>query len=176
MEYGTRQVLILFAHPNSSCSIINLPMFKSLHALDNVTAVDLYADYPDFNISIEQELKRLSEHDIVIFQFPLCWFSTPAILKEWQDAVLIPNHNNASHHTDFSKIDFFCAITVDAQRYLTDRDYVNELKLDQILTPLKLMSKCIGLRYLPPYVLEYGNLLDLNNDTADSKIKKEKII
>ena len=29
-----------------------------------------------------------SFHDVVIFQFPLFWYSTPPILKQWQDIVL----------------------------------------------------------------------------------------
>lgn len=30
----------------------------------------------------------LKNADKIIFQFPLFWFSTPALLKEWQDRVL----------------------------------------------------------------------------------------
>ena len=30
----------------------------------------------------------LLDHDVVLFQFPLFWYSTPSILKEWQDLVL----------------------------------------------------------------------------------------
>ncbi|MCV5747032.1 NAD(P)H-dependent oxidoreductase, partial [Escherichia coli] len=53
-----------------------------------MTCVDLYGEYPRFNINIDREQQRLREHDVVIFQFPLYWYSTPAILKEWQDLVL----------------------------------------------------------------------------------------
>ncbi|XP_076999678.1 ribosyldihydronicotinamide dehydrogenase [quinone] [Tamandua tetradactyla] len=37
---------------------------------------------------ILDEQKKVQEADLVIFQFPLYWFSVPAILKGWMDRVL----------------------------------------------------------------------------------------
>uniref|UniRef100_A0A7J8FA54 Ribosyldihydronicotinamide dehydrogenase [quinone] n=1 Tax=Molossus molossus TaxID=27622 RepID=A0A7J8FA54_MOLMO len=37
---------------------------------------------------IIDEQKKVQEADLVIFQFPLYWFSVPAILKGWMDRVL----------------------------------------------------------------------------------------
>ncbi|ELV13985.1 Ribosyldihydronicotinamide dehydrogenase [quinone], partial [Tupaia chinensis] len=37
---------------------------------------------------IIEEQKKVQEADLVIFQFPLYWFSVPAILKGWMDRVL----------------------------------------------------------------------------------------
>ena len=62
-------------------------MFNAAKQHKAVTAIDLYAEYPDYNISIEREQQRLVEHDVIIFQFPIYWYSTPALLKEWQDLV-----------------------------------------------------------------------------------------
>ncbi|MCV5371612.1 NAD(P)H-dependent oxidoreductase, partial [Escherichia coli] len=83
-----KKVLILFAHPSQHRSEVNTPLFKEAQKIEGVTCVDLYGEYPRFNINIDREQQRLREHDVVIFQFPLYWYSTPAILKEWQDLVL----------------------------------------------------------------------------------------
>uniref|UniRef100_A0A8C5KNW3 Ribosyldihydronicotinamide dehydrogenase [quinone] n=1 Tax=Jaculus jaculus TaxID=51337 RepID=A0A8C5KNW3_JACJA len=37
---------------------------------------------------ILEEQKKVQEADLVIFQFPLYWFSVPAIMKGWMDRVL----------------------------------------------------------------------------------------
>uniref|UniRef100_A0A7M4DVJ6 Ribosyldihydronicotinamide dehydrogenase [quinone] n=1 Tax=Crocodylus porosus TaxID=8502 RepID=A0A7M4DVJ6_CROPO len=37
---------------------------------------------------IVEEQKKVHEADLVIFQFPLYWFSVPAIMKGWMDRVL----------------------------------------------------------------------------------------
>ncbi len=38
---------------------------------------------------INAEIKKITWADHIIFQFPLWWFSTPAILKGWFDRVLV---------------------------------------------------------------------------------------
>lgn len=38
---------------------------------------------------IQQELENIKNADFLIFQFPLWWFSAPAILKGWIDRVLV---------------------------------------------------------------------------------------
>ncbi|XP_051985274.1 ribosyldihydronicotinamide dehydrogenase [quinone]-like [Xyrauchen texanus] len=38
---------------------------------------------------ITEEQQKLKQADLVIFQFPLYWFSVPAIMKGWIDRVLI---------------------------------------------------------------------------------------
>ena len=81
-------VLVLYAHPSHARSEVNRPMFEAACNIDGVTAVDLYGEYPTFNMNVPKEQQRLLEHDVIIFQFPLFWYSTPAILKEWQDLVL----------------------------------------------------------------------------------------
>ena len=53
--------------------------------MEGVTFVDLYAEYPRFEIDVDREQARLLAHDVIVFQNPLFWYSTPAILKEWQD-------------------------------------------------------------------------------------------
>jgi hypothetical protein len=49
---------------------------------------DLYEEYPDFYINVKREQQLLIEHDIIVFQHPFYWYSSPAILKQWEDLVL----------------------------------------------------------------------------------------
>ncbi len=51
---------------------------EQLHA----SAVDGFSD------ELKKEMKPLEDVDILIFNFPLWWFSVPAILKGWIDRVL----------------------------------------------------------------------------------------
>lgn len=40
-----------------------------------------------FASGLEEEIRKLENADLVIFQFPLWWFALPAILKGWVDRV-----------------------------------------------------------------------------------------
>ncbi len=88
MPESQSKILILFAHPSQNRSEINVPLFNASKTITNVTCVDLYAEYPTYRIDIDREQQRLIEYDIIVFMFPLYWYSTPSLLKEWQDLVL----------------------------------------------------------------------------------------
>ncbi len=65
------KVLVIYAHPSQHRSEVNAPLFAAAQAVDGVTCVDLYAEYPQFDINIDKEQARLLEHDVIVFQFPL---------------------------------------------------------------------------------------------------------
>ena len=50
--------------------------------------VNLDALYPDFNIDVEAEQKRLVEADTVIFEFPFWWYSAPSLMRRYFELVL----------------------------------------------------------------------------------------
>lgn len=80
--------LLILAHPSLNQSFSNKKIVDGLRSTPNLKIKDLYAEYPNFNINVEKEQADLLVHDRIIFQFPLYWYSTPALLKEWQDVVL----------------------------------------------------------------------------------------
>jgi putative NADPH-quinone reductase len=72
--------LVYYAHPGHKYSHVNRYMARAAAAVDGVTFVDLYRDYPRFDINVNVEQQRLLDHDVVLFQFPLFWYSTPSII------------------------------------------------------------------------------------------------
>ena len=82
------RVLILFAHPAYQRSRINRHLIRAAADVEGVTVNDLYECYPDLMIDVEREQRLLAEHDVIVFHHPFYWYSSPAILKEWQDLVL----------------------------------------------------------------------------------------
>ena len=82
------RLIVYYAHPGHKYSHVNRFMARAAAGLEGITFVDLYADYPRFDIDVEIEQRRLLDHDVILFQVPLFWYSTPSIIKEWQDLVL----------------------------------------------------------------------------------------
>ena len=76
-----KKILILFAHPRLSTSVVQTAMLNAIEGLENVTFHDLYAAYPDFLIDVKREQELLLAHDVIVFQHPFYWYSVPAILK-----------------------------------------------------------------------------------------------
>ncbi|WP_240692751.1 MULTISPECIES: NAD(P)H-dependent oxidoreductase [Campylobacter] len=82
------KTLIVFAHTFWKDSKVNRTLLESIKDIDSLKIHNLSTSYNDGKIDVDKELALLKEADKIIFQFPLFWFSTPSLLKEWQDRVL----------------------------------------------------------------------------------------
>jgi Kef-type K+ transport system membrane component KefB/NAD(P)H-dependent FMN reductase len=97
--------------------------------------VDLYAEYPDYRIDIDREQQRLREHDVIMFLFPLFWYSTPAILKEWQDLVLEHGFAYGSEGTALAGKFFIVACSAGGPAAAYEPEGYNHFTLRELLRP-----------------------------------------
>lgn len=149
----SQKILVLYAHPLQHRSEVNRPMWQAAAKLNGVTLVDLYQEYPTYQIHIEREQQRLRDHDVVVFQFPLYWYSTPSILKEWQDLVLEYGfaYGHQGHALHGKK--FMCAVSAGGEEGAYRSGGYNNYSIDELLRPLQQMANLTGMRYLPPLTL-----------------------
>lgn len=150
---SNKKILVLYAHPAQYRSEVNQPLFEAACAAEGVTAIDLYGEYPTFNIDIAKEQQRLLEHDVIIFQYPLFWYSTPAILKEWQDLVLEYGFAYGGKGEALHGKTFFCAISAGGKEDAYQTDGFNHFTIGELLHPLEQMASLTGMTYLPPFTL-----------------------
>jgi putative NADPH-quinone reductase len=148
-----KQVLVLFAHPRPDRSEVNVVLADAARAVDGVTVVDLYAEYPTFEIDVEREQRRLLAHDVIVFQHPVYWYSCPALLKEWQDLVLEYGFAYGTGGSALEAKVLFNAVTAGARRDVYSRDggYSHELK--DFFVPFEHTARLCRMRYLPPFAL-----------------------
>lgn len=153
---SARRILVLFAHPSLERSQINRKLTPLVRDNAACTFVDLYAEYPSYRIDIDKEQQRLLEHDVVVFLFPLFWYSTPALLKEWQDLVL--EHGFAYGNDGDALLGkfFICACSAGGPDNAYANDGFNRFTLRELLRPLEQTANLCKMRYLPPFAL-YGS-------------------
>lgn len=147
------KVLVLYAHPAQQHSRVNKALCAVSGNMDGITFVDLYAKYPRLNIDIDAEQQRLLDHDAIIFQFPLMWYSTPSILKEWMDLVL--EYGFAYGHDGNALKDklWLNAVTAGAAEQSYSKDGHIHHNLRGLLSPLEATANLCKSRYLPPYAM-----------------------
>jgi putative NADPH-quinone reductase len=164
------KILILFAHPSQHRSEINLPLIKASSSVEHVTVVDLYAEYPDYCIDIDREQQRLREHDVIVFMFPLYWYSTPAILKEWQDLVLEYGFAYGHDGTALHGKTLLCAITAGGTENAYETNGYNHYSIRELLRPIEQTATLCGISYLPPYAL-FGSRTALEDGKLEEHIE-----
>lgn len=147
------RVINYYVHPGQRFSRTNTAMALAARAVDGISFVDLYPDYPRHDIDVVREQQRLLNHDVIIFQFPLYWYSTPSLLKEWQDLVL--QHGFAYGH-DGNKLSgkiMMLAITAGAPEEAYTEDGFQNFSLRSFLAPLEQTARLCKMRFATPYVL-----------------------
>ena len=148
-----KNILILFGHPAFRRSTINAALREAVETLDGVTFHDLYASYPDFLIDVRHEQQLCESHDIIIFQHPFYWYSTPAIIKEWFDLVL--EHDWAYGLTGNALKDkiTFQALTAGGNQENYCADGLNLFTIRELTTPFRATANLCGMDWLPPFAV-----------------------
>lgn len=78
------KILHLVFHPDLKESRVNRTWKEQLEESGKITTSrDMYLEYPDFQIDIEKEQQLLLEHDRIVLQFPMYWWSITPLLKKW---------------------------------------------------------------------------------------------
>lgn len=149
------RILILFAHPALEKSRINRQLVDAIRGLDDVTIHDLYEAYPNFHIDVAREQQLLVDHDIIVFQHPLYWYSSPAILKEWQDLVLEYGFAFGHDGTALQGKKLLSAISAGGSKDAYCRKGYNFYSIRELLTPFEQTARLCGMEYLPPFIV-YG--------------------
>jgi len=147
------KILVLFAHPALQKSIAHKALFNAIQNIEGITCHDLYDSYPDSFIDIKYEQSLLLDHDIIVLQFPLYWYSCPAILKEWQDLVLEHGFAYGEHGDKLVGKKIMLAISTGGSANSYSPAGYNEHDIDQFLLPFSQMSKLCNLEYLTPFVV-----------------------
>jgi putative NADPH-quinone reductase len=128
-------------------------MLDVAKTLKDITFVDLLSEYPRHNINVDREQERLIEHDVILFQFPLFWYSTPSIIKEWQDLVLQHGFAYGSDGTALKGKTMMLALTAAGPVEAYSTEGFQHFPLRTFLSPLEQTARLCHMTFPAPYVL-----------------------
>ncbi len=151
---AARHVVVIFAHPNPSISKAQKALYKAIHSMAGVEIRDLYQLYPDFYINVKAEQEALRKADLIIFQHPIYWYSTPALLKEWQDAVLEQGFAYGPGGVALKGKDFLQVISSGGLESAYHRQGSNRFLLPELLRPFEATAWLCGLHYHKPFAIQ----------------------
>lgn len=161
-----RRALVLFAHPQLHHSRVNRVMAEAVRDMPGVTFHDLYATYPQFFVDVEREQALLVEHELVVFHHPFYWYSSPSLLKEWQDAVLERGWAYGDGGTKLQGKHFLSAITSGGTESSYQPDGYHRFTMEEFLRPFFQTARLCGMHWHPPFVLQGSGRVDAAAITA----------
>jgi glutathione-regulated potassium-efflux system ancillary protein KefG len=155
-----QRILVLLAHPAHRRSRANAALRAAAMAAEGVTLHDLYEAYPDFLIDVDHEQALLQQHDVIVFQHPVYWYSSPAILKEWQDLVLEHGFAYGRAGTALAGKALLSAVTAGGSETSYGPEGMNRHSIAEFLRPFEATARLCRMRWLPPFILHGTHLLD----------------
>lgn len=155
------KTLILLFHPALGRSKANAALVAAAAELPDVEIVDMQALYPSGAIDVDAEVRRVLSAERIVLQFPVQWYSTPPLLKAWQDAVLTRMFYMA-YETEGRKLEgtpLMLAATAGNVAAVYLPTGVNLFPLEELLHPLRATANRCGLPWSPPFLLYEANKL-----------------
>jgi len=154
------KVLVLFAHPALERSRVHRRLLDAVPPTPDLTLHDLYEAYPRLDIDVPREQQLLVEHDVIVFQYPFYWYSTPPILKQWMDLVLEHGWAYGSAGNALVGKTFLCAISAGGREEAYCSEGYNRFTVRQLLAPVEQTARLCGMEFLPPFVVFGTHSLD----------------
>lgn len=171
-----KNILIISGHTNLNDSYANKTILEELtHTIPEAEYVYLDTLYPDFRIDVETEQQRLIRSDVIIFQFPLFWYSTPSILNRYVEEVF---KHGFSHGTTGNKLigkQLILSFTSGAPEEMYQKDGLQNYPIEDFLPPYKQMANLCRLKW-GGFVYTGGMSYANRNDEAMLKTMHTKAV
>lgn len=164
------KTIVLVFHPNINESKVNKKMAMGVEKLDGVLVRYLYDIYSDGQINVTKEQELLEKADRIVLQFPVYWYSSPSLLKQWQDEVLSYGWAFGSSGNKLHGKELLLVVSPGA----TEDNYQNsgafKYTLNDLLRPFQATSNLVGTKYIKPFIT-YG-ASSISNGDLDKQTEK----
>lgn len=147
--------LVLLFHPLGSPSSNNRTILRAAkQQIPSLTTVDEYAQYPDGKIDIAHEQELLDAADDIVLQFPMHWYSAPALTQQWEDNVLAWGWAYGGGRHLLNKT-LHVALTCGAPAKNYTMEVAGEPQIDRLLSPFEATAHRVHMNWGNHFAL-YG--------------------
>lgn len=164
------KILDIVVHPHLEASTVNKTWMNRLSQEKDITVHDLYGAYPNGIIDVEKEQRLLSDHDRIVFQFPIYWYSSPSLLKQWEDDVLTYGWAYGSKGTKLHGKDFLLAVSMGAPETSYQAGGEFNVTISELVRPFQATASLIGMHFLP--IFKQFGALNISKKNVEQSAEK----
>ena len=78
-----KKILVIVGHPYWKDSVANRAIIDEFKRINPDAEISNISElYPDGNIDVTAEQKKLLDADTIILQFPIMWYSCPSVMHK----------------------------------------------------------------------------------------------
>jgi putative NADPH-quinone reductase len=150
---------VLVFHPDYARSHANRALADAIGTSQDVEIVEMGGLYLKGDIDVDVEVARLLTVDRLVLQFPVQWYSTPPLLKAWQDTVLTRMYymRAAEEGERLRGLPVMIAATAGNDPSAYTAEGINLFPLEELLTPLRATANRCFWRWEEPFLIYRAN-------------------
>jgi glutathione-regulated potassium-efflux system ancillary protein KefF len=169
-------ILVVHAHPYPRRSRATAALLAALRDLPELEVRSLYDLYPDFDVDVAAEQRALERARLVVWLAPLYWYSVPALMKQWFDAVLAGGWAHGEGGTALRGKDCLWATTTgDVEKYAMTGPHAHEFTA--FVPALEQTARYCGMTWLEPFVVHSAHEIEaaaLENAAREFRARLER--
>ena len=146
---------VLLFHPHLDASRVNARLAQAARSAGTperpLEVRDMYGLYPDFRIDVAAEQAVLEACDRIVLQFPMYWYSSPALLKQWEDDVLLYGWAYGSTGKALAGKELLVAVSTGGPGEAYSHESSYGYTLTELLRPLQATANMVQMTYLEPF-------------------------
>ena len=148
-------------HPHMDQSRVNKALANAAEQA-GIEVRNIYDLYPDFKIDVEQERQVLADTDRIAFQFPFYWYSSPALMKQYEDDVFTGNwaYNGGNAIKDH---EWLLAVSTGSPKQAYQRNGRHFYLGPELLRPYQATNHLIQTKFCVPFI-SYADLCQTDAD------------
>lgn len=141
-------ILLISGHPNLDASVASKTVVEKLkeHFGKDLTVRRLDQTISNGAFNVEAEQQALVDADTIVLQFPMHWYSSPALLKQWMDDVLLHGFSHGSEGTALHGKKLLVSVTAGAGQDVYENILPHDF--DILMAPYENTAKLTGMEYL----------------------------
>lgn len=171
-----KKVLIISGHTDLKHSVANKTILDELEKkLPQAEIVLLDALYPDFKIDVEKEQQRLLNADIIVFEYPVFWYSWTSLLHRYVEDVFLHGFSHGSTGDKLKGKKLVLSFTTGAPEAAYTKEAMG-ITLDDLQSPTKATCNLTQMEYAGAIYtcgVSYGNRTDASMIAQQEAVCRE---
>ncbi|MFA9179535.1 NAD(P)H-dependent oxidoreductase [Klebsiella variicola] len=165
---------VFVTHPNINQSRVNSALAKGAASLTDVEVRYLYDLYPDGKIDVAAEQAALEKTDRIVLQFPMQWYSTPPLLKQWLDDVLTYGWSHGGETQALRGKQLMLAVSVGGAESAYQPDGAAGHTVGEYLLSFETISGYLGMNYIKPFIT--GGSATITDEEIAAQVEQYKTV
>lgn len=165
---------VFVTHPNINQSRVNSALAKGAASLTGVEVRYLYDLYPDGKIDVVAEQAALEKTDRIVLQFPMQWYSTPPLLKQWLDDVLTYGWSHGGETQALRDKQLMLAVSLGGAESAYQPDGAAGHTVGEYLLSFETISGYLGMNYIKPFIT--GGSVTITDEEIAAQVEQYKTV